>query len=45
MVKKDLINGAGAAANLDPLAARAAVDALLDSVASALARGDRVVLR
>jgi len=45
MVKKDLINRAVEAANLDPLAARDAVDASFESVASALARGDRVVLR
>ena len=45
MVKADLINRAMEAAELDSPAAREAVDALFESVSSALARGDRVVLR
>lgn len=45
MVKADLIDRAMEAATLDRLAARDGVEALFESVASALARGDRVVLR
>lgn len=45
MVKADLVHRAMAAATLESPAAHEAVDALFESVASALARGDRVVLR
>ena len=45
MVKADLVHRAIEAGNLQSLAAKAAVDAVFESVASALARGDRVVLR
>ena len=45
MVKADLINRVMEAANLEPPAARRAVDALFESLGSALERGDRVVLR
>ncbi len=45
MVKADLVDRAMEAAELDSSAAQDAVEALFESVASALARGDRVVLR
>ena len=45
MVKADLINRATEAANLEPPAAQRAVEALFESLGSALERGDRVVLR
>ena len=45
MVKADLIKRAIEATNLESPAARAAVDAVFESVASALVRGERVVLR
>ena len=45
MVKADLVHRAVEAANTESPAAQEAVDALFESVASALARGDRVVLR
>jgi nucleoid DNA-binding protein len=45
MVKADLIRRAVEASSLESLAAREAVDALFESVASALARGERLVLR
>ncbi len=45
MVKADLVDRAMEAANLESPAAQDAVEALFESVASALARGDRVVLR
>ena len=45
MVKADLVNRAMAATTRESPAARRAVDALFESVAFALARGDRVVLR
>lgn len=45
MVKADLINRAMEAANLQSPAARAAVEALFESLRAALERGDRVVLR
>ena len=45
MVKADLIKRAIEATNLESSDAREAVDALFESVASALVRGDRVVLR
>ncbi len=45
MVKADLVDRAMEAADLESLAAQDAVEALFESVASALARGDRVVLR
>ena len=45
MVKADLIDRSAAAANLPPRIARRSVEALLASLAGAIARGDRVVLR
>ncbi len=45
MVKADLINRAVGATDLEQWAAHDAVDALFESVGSALERGDRVVLR
>ncbi|MYB31338.1 MAG: HU family DNA-binding protein, partial [Acidobacteria bacterium] len=45
MVKDDLVNRAVEATGLERWAIRDAVDALLESVGSALERGDRVVLR
>ena len=45
MVKADLIRGVVEASSLESPAAPVAVDALFESVASALVRGDRVVLR
>ena len=45
MVKADLVRRAMKDTALESPAAREAVDALFESVASALARGDRVVLR
>ena len=45
MVKADLINRAEEATDLERWAIRDAVDALFESVGSALERGDRVVLR
>ena len=45
MMKADLVHRAMAAGNLQSPAAKAAVNALFESVASALARGDRVVFR
>ena len=45
MVKDDLINRAVEATGLERWVIRDAVDALLESVGSALERGDRVVLR
>ena len=45
MVKADLVHRATEAANLKSSAAQDAVEALFESVVSALARGDRVVLR
>ena len=45
MVKADLVARAAEAAGLDSPAAQDAVDALFESVVSALACGDRVVLR
>jgi len=45
MVKADLINRAAEATDLEWRVIRDAVDALLESVGSALERGDRVVLR
>ena len=45
MVKADLINRAMETTTRDSLAARDAVHAVFESVASALVRGDRVVLR
>ena len=45
MVKADLIRRATAATTLESPAAREAVDALFESVGSALARGDRVAFR
>ncbi len=45
MVKADLVARSAAEADLPPSVARSAVEALLDAVAGALARGDRVVLR
>ncbi|MCY3746323.1 MAG: integration host factor subunit beta [Acidobacteria bacterium] len=45
MVKADLVQRVMEAVDLDSLAARDAVDALLQCIGSALERGDRVVLR
>ena len=45
MVNADLVHRAMEATTLESPAAQEAVEALFDSVASALARGDRVVLR
>ena len=45
MVKADLVHRVMEAADLNTPAARDAVDALFESVGSALERGDRVVLR
>ena len=45
MVKVDLVARTAEAANLKSPAAQDAVDALFESVVSALARGDRVALR
>lgn len=45
MVKADLVRQVVEASTLDSPAAQEAVDALFESVTSALARGDRVVLR
>ena len=45
MVKADLINRVMEAANLEPPGAQRAVDALFESLGSALEHGDRVVLR
>ena len=45
MVKADLITRAMEAANLEGPVARKAVEALFESLAAALERGDRVVLR
>ena len=45
MVKADLVQRAVEATTLESPAAREAVDVLFESVASALERGDRVVLR
>ena len=45
MVKADLITKVMAAANLEGPLARKAVEALFESLAAALERGDRVVLR
>ncbi len=45
MLKADLINRATEAANREPPAAQRAVEALFESLGSALERGDRAVLR
>ena len=45
MVKADLTNRVTEAANLDRPTAQQAVEALFESLGSALERGDRVVLR
>ena len=45
MVKAGLINWVTEAAKLEPPAAQRAVEALFESLGSALERGDRVVLR
>ena len=45
MVKADLVKRMIEATNLESPAAREAVDALFESVVSALVRGERVVLR
>ncbi len=45
MVRADLVARVAEAANLKSSAAQDAVEALFESVVSALARGDRVVLR
>ena len=45
MVKADLVARVAEASNLKSPAAQDAVEALFESVVSALARGDRVVLR
>jgi len=45
MVKADLTNRVTEAANLESPAAQRAVEALFESLGSALERGDRVVLR